>query len=112
MKCVAEAFLDGTALLQPVHGFQTNVFTYAKRDLRRGERLDGIGGYDCYGLIENCHDTDDHSGLPICLAEGVVLMRDVAKDERIRSSDVEMRPDDAALAVYVREVEHLRAAIP
>jgi hypothetical protein len=39
-------------------------------------------------------------------------MRDVAKDERIRSSDVEMRPDDAALAVYVREVEHLRAAIP
>ncbi len=109
MRCVAEAFLDGTALLQPTRGFQTNVFTYAKRDLRRGEQLDGIGGYACYGLIENCNDTEDHPGLPICLAEGAVLRRDVGKDEKILSADVEMRRDDPALAVYARAADQLRA---
>jgi predicted homoserine dehydrogenase-like protein len=109
MRCVAEAFLDGTALLQPKHGFQTNVFTYAKRDLRQGDHLDGIGGYASYGLIENCHDVETHPGLPICLSEGAVLKRDVAKDERILSSDVEMRPDDPALVVYGKAAEPLRA---
>jgi predicted homoserine dehydrogenase-like protein len=109
MRCVAEAFLDGTALLQPKHGFQTNVFTYAKRDLRRGEHLDGIGGYACYGLIENCRDGETHPGLPICVAEGAVLKRDVARDERILSCDVEMRQDDPALVAYTKAVEQLRA---
>ena len=68
MRSVAEHF-GCAALLQPAM-FSTNVFAYAKRDLREGERLDGIGGYACYGLIENYHE--GHAGLPICLAEGAV----------------------------------------
>ena len=43
MQCVAEAVLDGDALLQPSAGFRTNVYCYAKRDLREGETLDGLG---------------------------------------------------------------------
>ncbi len=88
MKCVAEAFLDRDSLLQPTHGFKTNVYAYAKRDLRRGETLDGIGGYTCYGLIENCSEHQDHPGVPICLAEDVTLSRDVAKDEKIFMEDI------------------------
>jgi predicted homoserine dehydrogenase-like protein len=88
MKCVAEAFLDRDSLLQPTHGFKTNVYTYAKRDLRKGDKLDGIGGYACYGLIENCSENQDHSGVPICLAEDVTLNRDVAKDEKIFMEDI------------------------
>lgn len=88
MKCVAEAFLDRDALLQPTYGFKTNVYAYAKRDLRKGETLDGIGGYTCYGLIENCSEDQDHPGVPICLAENVTLNRDVAKDEKIFMEDI------------------------
>jgi len=88
MQCVAEAFLDHDTLLEPTYGFKTNVYAYAKRDLRKGETLDGIGGYTCYGLIENCAENVSLPGLPICLTEDVVLNRDVAKDEKIFLRDV------------------------
>ena len=88
MQCVAEAFLDHEALLQPTYGFKTNVYAYAKRQLHAGEKLDGIGGYTCYGLIENCACNQDRLGLPICLADDVVLKRDIRKDEKLFMDDI------------------------
>ena len=88
MKTVAEAVLDGKSLLHPAHGFRTNVYAYAKRDLRAGERLDGIGGYASYGLIENCGNNGGNPGLPICLADDIFVTRDIARDEKILLSDV------------------------
>lgn len=88
MNTVAEAFLDQRSLLQPNFGFRTNVYAYAKSDLREGERLDGIGGYTCYGLIENCAENEEQGGLPICLAGDVTLKRAVAKDKKILMSDI------------------------
>jgi predicted homoserine dehydrogenase-like protein len=92
MKCILEAFLDRDPLLQPTHGFKTNVYTYAKRDLRKGERLDGIGGYASYGLIENCSENLRRPGLPICLADDVTLNREVARDQKILLEDVDYNP--------------------
>lgn len=105
MACVAKAFLDGRSLLQPDFGFKTNVFSYAKRDLRKGEVLDGIGGYTCYGLIENCPETGLHDGLPICIAEDVVLKRDVVKDEAILMADVDYDPERFEFALYFKAME-------
>ena len=79
MACIAEAFLDGWAVLQPTFGFMTNVYAYAKKDLHDGMHLDGIGGYAAYGLIENCSDNLVNPGLPICLAEEVTLLHDVKR---------------------------------
>jgi predicted homoserine dehydrogenase-like protein len=100
MKCVAEAFLDRDALLQPTYGFRTNVYAYAKRDLRQGEKLDGIGGYTCYGLIENCSDNRVHAGVPICLAEDVTLRRDIPQDEKIFMNDIVYDPDRLDYKLY------------
>lgn len=100
MACVAEAFLDGSAVLQPVYGFQTNVFTYAKKNIHRGEILDGIGGYAVYGLIENCNDNHPHPGLPICLAENVTLLRDIQKDEKILLEDIVYEPSDHRFEMF------------
>ena len=105
MRCVAEAALDGRAVLKPDFGFQTNVYAYAKRDLRQGETLDGIGGYTCYGLIENCAENEDYPGLPICLAEDVTLKRDVAKDEKILMADVNYDPDRFDFQLYFKALE-------
>ena len=104
MGCVARAFLDGHSLLQPVHGFRTNVYAYAKRDLRKGEKLDRVGGYTCYGLIENCGQDKKTSGLPICLAEGVTLKRNVSRDEKIFFSDIQYAPDRLDFALYEESV--------
>jgi predicted homoserine dehydrogenase-like protein len=88
MTCIADACLDGRSLLQPHFGFRTNVIAYAKKPLRAGETLDGLGGFSCYGLIENSAPGAACEGLPICLAEDVRLVRDVPKDGRIALRDV------------------------
>jgi predicted homoserine dehydrogenase-like protein len=64
------------------------VLAVAKRDLKAGERLDGIGGYCTYGLIENATVARKIGALPIGLSDGCVLRQDVAKDEVILSAQV------------------------
>jgi predicted homoserine dehydrogenase-like protein len=92
MTGIARACRDGRSLLQPDYGLQTDVIAYAKRPLRRGERLDGVGGFTCYGLIENRVPDGRAEGLPICLAHDVTLERDVTKDSRIAIADVRYDP--------------------
>ena len=89
LNTVVDAVLDSKSLLKPDCGFKTNVIAYARQDLKKGDRLDGIGGYCCYGLIENTHDGNGSPpGLPICLSDNVILGRDVIKDARITLQDV------------------------
>ena len=105
MDAVAAAHLDGRSLLQPRYGLRADVYAYAKRDLRRGERLDGIGGYACYGLLENRSDNEAAPGLPMCLAEDVHLRRDVKKDEKILLADVVYDPERLDFDLYRRARE-------
>jgi len=104
MRTVAEAVFLGTALLQPVFGFRTNVHAFAKRPLRAGEILDGIGGQTCYGMIENC-DATSEGALPIALAAGVVTKRAFARDEPIRTAEVEYDPDRTDVRMYRKAME-------
>jgi predicted homoserine dehydrogenase-like protein len=75
-----------------------------KCDLRKGERLDGIGGYTCYGLIEDCAQNESRPGLPICLAEDITLVRDVSKDEKILMSDIQYDPHRLDFELYAKAV--------
>jgi predicted homoserine dehydrogenase-like protein len=100
MATVAAAVLDRRSVLKPNLGFRTNVYAYAKRDLHKGENLDGVGGYTCYGMVENCLDNQDRPGLPICLAGGVTLARDVRKDARIHLADVTYDKDRFDFALF------------
>ncbi len=109
MQCVAEAFLDQETLLQPTAGFRTNVYAYAKRDLHKGDTLDGIGGYACYGQIENCSDNETRGGLPICLADEVTLKRDIAKDQKVFMEDIVYDPNRRDYRLYTLALEESRA---
>lgn len=104
---VAMAVLDGKSLLEPTYGFRTNVHSYAKTDLSAGTMLDGIGGYTCYGLIENVSEDEmaAGAGLPICLAEDVKLKRDLAQGERITLDDVEIDWNRLGFDLYKKSIE-------
>ena len=65
------------------------MLTIAKRDLKAGEKLDGVGGFCSYGLIDNRAAARAENALPISLSEGCVLKRDIAKDNVISFDDVE-----------------------
>lgn len=102
MACVAEAYLDGSARLQPNYGMRTNVFAYAKKDLKQGDLVDGMGGYAAFGLIENMEDQAGNPGLPICIAEDLKLKRAVRKDERINLEDVAYDPRHPSFDLYFK----------
>jgi predicted homoserine dehydrogenase-like protein len=72
----------------PIGGPVCEVVSVAKRDLKAGERLDGIGGFCLYGLIDNSAEARAMDALPIGLSDGCVLTRDVAKDEVVSFADV------------------------
>jgi predicted homoserine dehydrogenase-like protein len=76
----------------PIAGPVCEVVTVAKRDLKAGERLDGIGGFCSYGLIDNVSGARAMSALPIGLSEGRLLRRDVAKDQVLSFDDVDAIP--------------------
>lgn len=102
---VAEVVLNKRAVLKPDFGFKTNVYAYAKKDLKRGETLDGLGGFCCYGLIENCSDNNDKAALPICLAEDVLLKRDVPKDGKIYLEDIEYDENSDGFALFSKSLQ-------
>ena len=89
---VARAVLFGDAAIAPAGAPVCEVGTIAKRDLEAGEELDGIGGYTCYGLIDNVENARRDDALPIGLAAGTRLTRPVAKDQPIRNADVTLPP--------------------
>ena len=85
---IARAVLHRDATVAPLGGPSCEVVTVAKRDLKAGERLDGVGGFCAYGLIDNRASARAVNALPIALSEGCVLIRDVAKDEVVSFDDV------------------------
>jgi len=69
----------------------------AKRDLTSGQRLDGIGGFDTYGVIERADNVQRNGWLPIGIAQYARLRRAIRKDEPIGYQDIEVETDNLAL---------------
>ena len=72
----------------------------AKRDLKAGEMLDGEGGYTVYGRLAPAARSKAERMLPIGLAHGVRLTRDVRAGSTVTEDDVSLDAD--RLAVRVR----------
>ena len=87
---VARAVLFQDAAVAPIGGPVCDVVTVAKRDLKAGEALDGIGGFTCYGMIENSAVCQAENLLPMGLSQGCRVKRDLPIDHAITYADVEL----------------------
>lgn len=87
---LARAVHFDDAVLRPGPRLMVDVVATAKRDLSSGTTLDGIGGYDTYGECERADVTVGSRLLPMGLAEGCRLVRDVAQDAVLTYDDVEV----------------------
>lgn len=85
---VGEAVLDGTASISPI-AWNAEVGTVAKRDLRSGESLDGIGGSTVYGVAEAADVFKQEGLLPLGLVGGARMITDVTKGHLLTYDDVE-----------------------
>lgn len=110
---VARAVLFGDATLAPLDAPRVEVLATAKRDLRAGEVIDGLGGYLTYGLADNAPIARAQNLLPIGLAEGCRLKRDIARDEVLSFDDVELPPGRLADRLWQEQMnqffpQHIR----
>ncbi|PSL06594.1 NAD(P)H-dependent oxidoreductase [Cecembia rubra] len=90
---VARAVLFNDAAVTPIGKPMVDVVTTAKIDLKKGEKVDGLGGYMTYGLCENYDISIKENLLPIGLAEDCILKNDVSKDKVLTYDDV-ILPDN------------------
>jgi predicted homoserine dehydrogenase-like protein len=97
----ARAVLFQDAAVAPLGAPVCEVITLAKRDLKQGEILDGIGGFTCYGMIDNADVQRRENLLPMGLSEGCKLVRDIPRDQAIAYDDVVL--PEGLLSVALRK---------
>jgi predicted homoserine dehydrogenase-like protein len=109
---VARAALFNDATIAPRGAPVCDTVSYAKRDLRAGERLDGIGGFTCYGLVERYDVCRREQALPIAISLDCRLRRDIAKDQPISYLDVELPNDRLCDRLRAEQEEHFSREVP
>lgn len=94
---IARAYFYGEPTIVPDCGLISEVITIAKKDLKAGDVIDGIGRYTVYGLIEEYSKAKQEGLLPIGLSQGCVLKKDMEKDRPIKYNDVSFVKDSLVL---------------
>jgi predicted homoserine dehydrogenase-like protein len=102
---VLNAVLRGEATGTPME-WRADVVAVAKRNLKSGDVLDGEGGYTVYGKLVPASRSLAEDLLPIGLAHGVKVKRDLPAGSFVKTSDVLLKDDDLALKTR-REMERM-----
>ena len=87
---IARAVLFHDAATAPLAGQVVDVITAAKRDLKEGEEIDGIGGFTVYGITENHDIARKGNMIPMSLIEGCRLKHDLLRDEILTYEDIDV----------------------
>lgn len=87
---VARVVLFGDVAATPLGAPVCDVIAVAKRNLKAGEIIDGLGGFCCYGMLENVDATAAENLLPQGLAEGCRVKQDIPIDQALTYADVEL----------------------
>ncbi len=90
---IARAALFHDATIAPCGAPQVDVVAAAKRDLEAGEVIDQLGGYTAYGLAENADVAAAQDLLPIGIAVGCRVIRNIKRDTVLTYADVELPKD-------------------
>ncbi|MCL2351609.1 MAG: NAD(P)-dependent oxidoreductase [Firmicutes bacterium] len=99
----AQAVIYGESTAHPGNRLVSECITIAKKDMRSGQVLDGIGEYCYRASIESAEIAKNGRMLPVGLAKGTVLKRDVAKDEIITYDMVNLNED--SVLVQLRRLQ-------
>ena len=70
--------------------YNAEVASIAKKDLKKGEKLDGEGGFCVRGRLITSEKSKKEKILPLGLTDNAILKKDISKDELIKLEDVEL----------------------
>ena len=71
--------------------YNADVASYAKKNLKVGEKLDGEGGYCAHGKLVSSIMSKNKKILPLGLSDNAILKKDIKKDDLITLEDVELK---------------------
>lgn len=93
MQTIAKVVFFNEPTINNGHSPRLATVAVAKKDLKKGEKLDGIGGDTVYGVIESIENSEEL--LPIGITQGAVLQVDIPKDSTVKLKDVHLPANDA-----------------
>lgn len=99
----AQAVLYGESTAHPMKKLTSECITVAKKDLKAGQVLDGIGEYCYRASIDLYEVAREGRMLPVGLAKGAILKCDVKKDEIITYDMVEL--DNNSVLLQLRRIQ-------
>lgn len=105
---IARAVLKGETTAATDRLPVAETITVAKKDLKAGETIDSLGGFCVYGLIERADIARQEGLLPLGLAPGSQLLRDVSQGEPVTYSDVKV--DESLTIVHLRRLQDQQVA--
>lgn len=102
---IARAALYNEATIAPIYDKPVaEVITMAKMDLKKGQRLDGIGEYTVIGSIDTYETAKRENLLPIGLVnENTIVKQDIKKGEFITYDMVEL--DKSTMIYKLRQLQ-------
>lgn len=101
-QAVAEAVIYGEAVLKPQR-MVAELVSIAKRDLKAGQKVDGIGGYDFFSRIYTVEEARALRGMPMGLTPGGRVLKDIARGEPLTSDN--FAPDATQLVYKLRQLQ-------
>lgn len=99
---VAEAVIYGETTLAPKR-MNAEVIAIAKKELKAGEVIGDIGGFEVYHRIYLYEEARALNAVPMGLATGAKVLKDIAKDEVLTTESVS--PDTTRLAYRLRQLQ-------
>jgi predicted homoserine dehydrogenase-like protein len=90
---IAKAVLQHESSIHPLGAPISETVAVAKRDIKAGELIDGIGGYSVRGVLETHVEMKTNGHIPIGLISGkVVAKKDIKLGQFLTLDDVELDP--------------------
>ncbi|HUV13260.1 MAG TPA: SAF domain-containing protein, partial [Acidobacteriota bacterium] len=99
---VAEAVIYGETTLVP-REMNSEVIAVAKKDLKAGDIIGDIGGFEVYHRIYRYKEARKLNGVPMGLATGARVLKDIAADELLTKDALAL--DTTRIAYRLRQLQ-------
>ncbi|WP_426428669.1 NAD(P)H-dependent oxidoreductase [Staphylococcus equorum] len=91
---IAKAVMYNDYSIKPIAGPVSETVAKAKRDIKKGEDIDGIGGYSVRGEITSHENMKNSNAFPIgIITKGTKATKDINKDEILTHDNTELNKD-------------------
>ncbi|CAM3194191.1 NAD(P)H-dependent oxidoreductase [Lactiplantibacillus plajomi] len=101
---IAKAVLNHDHAIVPIGAPVSETIAVAKRDIKAGETIDGIGGYSVRGVIEKYEQFVENEHVPVgCITGNTIAKKDIKNGTPLTKDSVEL--DSNAVVVKLRALQ-------